>query len=113
MAATPLTVNRISLTGIEPPAEGAFDVVNGMVLNNNDGKKLWVEVTNTHATDVANLVITTPGEVGGNPIGDKSIAVPANSEKRRYGPFPIEVYGKSVVFNKTGTGTLTISAWQI
>jgi hypothetical protein len=111
---TALTVRNITLSGLTPAAEVAFDTANGMNLPNNNGKTSWIEVTNTHATNTMTLTVVTPGTVGGRAVADDSYSIPAGpTTKRRYGPFPVSVYGETVEFTATGTGTLTIAAYQL
>lgn len=115
MAATPLVPQRVKLAGLTPSDPGAFDAANGMVINNNDGRSIWVEVVSTHASNTIDLVFDTPNTVGKQAlaVAQDSRTIPANGAKRRYGPFPVEVYGASVNMTVSGTGTLTIAAFQL
>lgn len=115
MAATPLTPQRVKLAGLTPTDQGAFDAANGMVINNNDGRSIWVEVTSTHASNPIDLIFDTPNTVGKQAlaIAQDSRTIPANGAKRKIGPFPVEDYGSSINMTVSGSGTLTIAAFQL
>lgn len=115
MAPTPLTPTRIVLNGVTPATEAAIDAANGNVINNNDGRSIWVEITSTHATDTITVAFDTPGTVGSQAldIAQDSHTIAANGVQKRYGPFPVAVYGASIGISWTGTGTATIAAYQL
>lgn len=115
MAPTALTPTRIVLDGVTPATEAAVDAVNGNVINNNDGRSIWVEITSTHATNTITVEFDTPNTVGGQElaVAQDSHTIAANGAKKRYGPFPVAVYGSSINMTWSGSGTATIAAYQL
>jgi hypothetical protein len=111
MAATPVPVTTIDRTGsAAPPAEVAMDIANGNVLNGNNGA-MWIEVTNSGGTS-KNLTATQINAQDGVASPGKVWALTA-AAKRRLGPFPVGIYGASVLLAPEAGSTLTIMGYQL
>src|SRR3954470_21300945 len=87
MARTALPVQQIGRAGIIPALTAA--PVDGHAIDNNGEVFLHVK---TGATPT-NVTIETPGTVDGQAIGDRVVALIANSEKM-IGPFPSSTYNQ-------------------
>lgn len=110
MVATNLPVRNILPTGLVEAAKTSLDTVNGMSFA-NDGKNVFLEVQNAHASNATTVTFTTPGTVKGQAIADVTRTVAAVTTQR-FGPFDKTLYGDPVVFNATA-GTVTVAAYQI
>jgi hypothetical protein len=111
MPATALTVRSVTEAGTAEVAKVAADLSNGNTFA-NDGKNVWLEVQNAHATNSATVTFTTPGTVRGAAIADIQHTVAALTTTR-FGPFDRAFYGDPVLVTITVTGTVTLAAWQI
>lgn len=97
--------------GIAPTAEVALDPAaspNGNVIK-SISPTTWIELTCTVAGPV-NVVLETPGNVGGRAIADDTISLSGIGTKRRLGPFNTAVHGNDLNIN--GPATVTIAAYQ-
>lgn len=101
MARAVLTPAQITLSGtgtLMSASDGtAGDTVNGHVINNNDGSRVFVKVANTSVDTAYTVTFVTPGTVGADAlaVADKVVSV-AFGAKRLFGPFPLAEYTKSV-----------------
>lgn len=113
MARTEIPVTTMSgvAGGIAPTAEVALDAAaspNGNVIK-NVGPTTWLELTCT-VTGPVNVVLETPGNVGGRAIADDTVTLSGIGTKRRLGPFAEGVFGKDLNIN--GPVTVTAAAYQ-
>ena len=99
-----LTVQEIARTGLDPTYAAA--TAGGDEAPNDEISFLHVKNGSAGSLDVT---IQTPGTVDGLAITDRTVAVPATSE-RMIGPFPASVYGATLTISYTGVTSLTIAA---
>lgn len=108
MAATPLTVNTISRGGITPVTEAAGDNTNGNSFPNNG--LCWLEATNGGGS-AGTVTVTYPNKVDGQTVPAKSYSLAA-SAKSRIGPFPVALFGSTVVVTPSAA-TITLAVYQL
>jgi hypothetical protein len=113
MARTELPITTIggATGGIAPATEAALDPAaspDGNVVK-NISPTTWLELTCT-VTGPVNVVLETPGNVGGRAIADDTITLSGIGTKRRVGPFSEGVFGKDLNIN--GPATVTCAAYQ-
>lgn len=111
MAATELTLVTISRAGAADPAPVAVDVANGNQMSNNNGQ-MWVQISNPGG-GAKTITALIPGLVDGQTVPGKVFSVPAAATFRKFGPFPVAVYGSVVTFANEAGSTSTILAFQV
>lgn len=114
MARSALAVQSITIAGLEPSFTNA-NVDGHSVIN--DGRVL-LYVKNGSVSSI-NVTVQTPGEVGGNAIADRVVAVPAG-EDRIIGPLPPRVYNRggstdahSVYVDFSDVTSVTVAALRL
>lgn len=109
---TPITVNRISRTGLDLSTVSpvAADVSNGNSVANSG--RVFIAVHNTNAGSTAHIITATlTGGKDGQTITPKSISVAAT--KTEYlGPWPTDIYTGTLVVNGAHA-ELLISAFEL
>lgn len=111
MAATEFTLATISRVGAADPAPVAADVANGNQMSNNNGR-MWLQVSNPGGaakTFTAQFVSPVDGVVGAG----KVISVPAGATFRKYGPWPVAIYGPTLQVAHEAGSTSTFLAFQV
>ena len=94
MPATPVTVVRTTIEGVNDPTPVAADVTNGNSVPNVQGLILTLE--NTGATS-RNVVFTTPATHAGYAVADLTVTLTAGA-KKNFSNFPADAFGKTVTF---------------
>jgi len=111
MAATILTVQVVSLTGIAP-TYGAATVTQGDDFENDGNTFLQVKNSGTQKT----ITITTPATIHGVAIADVAVIIPATTGDKMIGPFPPEIFndgnGRVHTLMDVETG-VTLAAFRV
>jgi hypothetical protein len=108
VAATPLTVQTITRSGLVPVAQVNGDNVNGNTWANSGTQ--WLHVTNTGGSS-ATLTIAYPNPVDGQTVPARSYSMLAAGELR-VGPFDPALFGTSPVITPSAS-TVKISVFQL
>ena len=91
MARLEIAVTDITRTGVALPASTAGQADGHKV--QNDGR-VFLHVTNNHATLERSVTVQTPGDVLGLGISELVVPIPANGGVRIIGPFPRHVFNR-------------------
>jgi hypothetical protein len=94
MAATPITVTRTTISGVNSPTPAAADTVNGNSVPNLDGLILTLENT---GGSPATVTFATPVTHGGYAVADLQVTLAA-AAKKNYSNFPAASFGRTVTF---------------
>lgn len=111
MAATEFTLVTISRAGAADPAPVAADVANGNQLSNNNGR-MWLQVSNPGGA-AKTFTVAQPNAQDGVASPGKVISVPNGATFRKYGPFPVEIYGQTLQVAHEAGSTSTFLAFQV
>jgi hypothetical protein len=111
MAATEFTLVTINRVGAADPAPVAADVANGNQMSNNNGR-MWLQVSNPGGGPKT-FTVAQPNTQDGVASPGKVISVPAGATLRKYGPFPVAVYGQTVTVAHEAGSTSTFLAFQL
>jgi len=103
-------VTSITRVGIDPPAVVAGDSVNNhsMVSDGN----AWLEIDNADATNPHTMTVPVPPTVDGQAVASRVYTIPATTVGRRFGPWPVSVYGRTLNFN-VSSSQLKLRAFRL
>lgn len=107
MAAVP--VNATTRDGIADAAATAGDPTNGMTIPN--GGKMYFEVNNTGA-GANSFEVNVPGNIDGLVPPNRSYSLAAGA-KRRYGPWPVGIYGNELSVEAVSAAALEFRAYSL
>lgn len=110
MAATALTVQEITRSGLDP----AYTAANGDGHTiSNDGSRTFVHVQNGGGSPIT-VTLTTTITVGDDDlaVADPTVSVPAG-EDRMIGPFPQSEYSSSLTVTFSDVTSVTVAALKI
>lgn len=111
MAATELTLVTISRAAAVDPAPVAADVANGNQLSNNNGR-MWLQISNPGGA-AKTITAVQPNTQDGVASPGLVRSIPAGATFRKFGPFPVGIYGQTVQFTHEAGSTSTILAFQV
>lgn len=113
MARTPLSVQSISRSGLNPTYSAA--PADGHSVANGSGKKRFIHVKNGGGSPI-NVTVQTPLTIDTSlAVSDLVVAVP-NAGERIIGPFPSEVYSQSdgsIYVDFSGVSSVTVAAFEL
>jgi hypothetical protein len=104
-----LAVTSTSRAGVATSAGSAGDATNGHSVV-NDGS-MWVEVDNSAGTS-GTVTFAIPALTDGQAVAPKSVTIPLTSTGMRIGPFPVSIYGQSLIMTESAS-TLTVHAYHL
>lgn len=94
MAATPVTVARPTISGVDSPTPVAADAVNGNSVPNL--KSLILTLENTGATSRI-VTFVTPATHSGYAVADPTVTLIAGA-KKNFSNFPTAAFGSTLTF---------------
>lgn len=105
MAATPVTVVRPTIQGVNDPTPVAANNTDGNTVPNVAGLILTLNNTDTNPHDV---VFVTPATHAGYAVADLTVTLAA-SAKKNFANFPADAFGRTVTFT-ANSNTVMVSA---
>lgn len=107
MAAVPVTA--LTRAGLVDPAATAGDTTNGMTISN--GGTMFLQVNNTD-TVARTFEVDIPGSIDGIVYPNRTYSLAAG-ESRKYGPWPVTIYGNSVFVQVVSSNLLQFRAFSL
>jgi hypothetical protein len=107
MAATTLTVQEITRSGINPALTAAN--VDGHTIS-NEGRRTFFYVYNGGGSEIT-VTFATPNTVDDLAVADREVSVPAG-EYRMAGPFPTAYYGTTLAVTFSAVTSVTCGAFK-